>query len=83
MSSTLCQTDNEEMSEIEIRHRADRREMAMINRQIALEAAWQEGFEIGLAKAREAAIQRGMEVALSRVIASGIPEAQARAWLDM
>ena len=87
MNKNLFPSANEPMSQEEIEYRAMRRELQLISERTELEAAWKRGYEEGLAEAREEAREeakkRGMAFALSRVIANGIPEAEARAMLGM
>lgn len=79
MTQNLIPPADEAMSEVEIRHRAMRREIALINERTELDAAWQRGLEEGLKEG----LKEGLEKAMNHLIASGIPEAEARAWLDM
>jgi hypothetical protein len=79
MNQILFPPTNEPMSQEEIEYRAMRRELQLISERTELEAAWKRGYEEG----REEAKKRGMAFALSRVIANGIPEAEARALLGL
>ncbi len=81
MNKILFPLVNEPLSQEALEYRAMRRELALIDERTALEAAWKQGYEEGLAEAREELKKRGMAFALSRVIANGIPEAEARAML--
>ncbi len=75
MNQILFPPVNEPMSQEEIEYRAMRRELQLISERTELEAARQRGYEEGY--------EEGLEIALNRIIASGIPETEAREWLNM